>query len=283
MADGKRVIARIDGFAIDCIVNESHQRESDVTSVPTESGTATDNIKKKNRICTIEGIVSDTPAAEMVSERNFTQDDDVVTTQAACDTLESAWDQERTVVVETPMFTYKNCAIKSLTMPRDAKTGRALKFTATFEEIRIRQTLRLTVAVVRVADSRALPKKPLGKKAGKNINNERYLTRKGDTAYITQYGTYKGNGSSTPMDFKEFTEKQEAAFGDKIQAALKRGDFAAADAARDQAQNLENQYRSREGLATDAQFADDHPVLNFFTGLTNPLAFNRQNAFEQSL
>lgn len=259
-----RKIARIDGFAIDCIVSESHERESDVTSLPVEDGSnITDNIRPKNRTCSIEGIVSDTPAGDLSSERDVTQDDSVVTTQAACDTLESAWAQSRTVVVETPFMTYPRMAIKSLTMPRDAKTGRALKFSVKFEEIRIRQTIRVSVAaIVRSVDSRASAKKPMGKKAGKNVNNKRYQVHKGDTAYVTNYGTFKEAAGDHPLSFREFTTQQEQRlFNQGVKAGL-AGNQAGVDNATAQAVKLEEAYHSREGLSKANDFAEDHPYVS---------------------
>lgn len=189
MAGEKRFIPRIDGFAIDAIESESHERASDITQIPVEDGAdVSDNITLQNRRATIQGLVTDTPSGDMIAERNLTQDEAVITTQAACDTLESAWEQKRTVTVETEFKTYKAMVIKSLVMPRDSKTGRALKFTVQFEEIRIRQTVRKTILLR--SDVRAVPKKKVAQKPPAPVGPTNKLvgpTQKGDRQVFGRY------------------------------------------------------------------------------------------------
>lgn len=203
MAAGQRFIPRIDGFAIDCIVSENHERESDVTELPVEDGADTsDNIKPKNRRCSIEGIVTDTPSGDMVAERTNTQDAAVISTQAACEVLESAWAQGRTVSVETEFKTYKSMAIKSLSMPRDSKTGEAFKFSATFEELRIRKTLRVNVKILRI-DTRVAPIAKKGPKVTTPVTQftkSPFLNQETNRVSTSKYNQYVAAGGKLSKD-----------------------------------------------------------------------------------
>lgn len=249
--DGKRFIPRINGFAIDCIRNENHERESDITDVPVETGAnLTDNIKPKNRKCSIEGIVSDTPNDEFDVER-LTLDPAMLPSQAACDMLEEAWANSRTVTVETGFRTYQRMAIQKLSMPRDSTTGRALNFSIAFEEIRVRTAERVTVALLPV-DGRVAAKKKAGTKgataAPKNINNAPYIVNKGDTQFNTEYGQYVGGGGKMTED--EFV-KQKVQSGKLNQAEIDK---------------LAREQQLHE-VTKAPQILQDHPLATSFFGL----------------
>ncbi len=161
----KTFITRIGGYAIDCVVSESHEAESDVTAFPVERGAdVNDNVRRKSRKLTIEGIVSDTPIGEIAVERDNAQGAGVLSSAAALNVLDDFWSNGTPVVVETAIRTYPSMVLSTFSVPRDKDTGRALRFSGSFTELRIRENRR-TVILVR-PDVRA---QGAGKLGGKSV------------------------------------------------------------------------------------------------------------------
>ena len=141
----------IGDLALDCTVTETHTATSTVTKHPVESGSnITDHIRPDPVQLSITGIVSDTPigarevqrAIEIggVSVQIKQQETPTSPTgfgRAAWSKLDAMRLAAKPVTVLTRDKKYESMAIVSLTVPKEAKTGGALYFTAQFEQVRI--------------------------------------------------------------------------------------------------------------------------------------------------
>lgn len=170
MADEKRFITRIGGYAIDCVITETHERESDVTAFAVEEGSdVNDNVKRKSKTLSMEGIVSDTPVGEIAIERDATQGPGVMASDVAMIVLEDFWESGEPIVVETKRKTYQSMVLSKFTITVDKDTGRALKFSGSFTEMRIRKNERTIVLVrpdVRVQKKAKLGNQPINYAGG---------------------------------------------------------------------------------------------------------------------
>jgi hypothetical protein len=137
--------ALIDDFIIDCVVQETHALESEITEFPRESGgNVSDNIRPKPVVVTMECIVSDTPLDPVIRFRK----DGQVPTDDAYALLKSIRQDRRVVEIVTSLDTYANMGLETLSIPRASGRGDELRFTATFKQVQIvenRRTVRVAV------------------------------------------------------------------------------------------------------------------------------------------
>ena len=149
---------RIAGFLIDASVSENHSRNSDVTSYPVEeSGDITDNIRNLPIEITIDGIVSDSPLNDVALERS----DGALPSEDALALFEKIYADREPVTIISSLMPYTNMAMKTLTIPKDSRTGKALRFSVVFKQIELITNNRTTIIV---ASPRAKPKVDLGSK-----------------------------------------------------------------------------------------------------------------------
>lgn len=141
----------IGDLALDCTVTETHTATSTVTEHPVESGAnITDHIRPEPVQLSITGIVSDTPigAREVqraikiggVSVQIKQQETPTSPTgfgRAAWSKLDAMRLAAKPVTVLTRDKKYESMALVSLSVPKEAKTGGALYFTAQFKQVRI--------------------------------------------------------------------------------------------------------------------------------------------------
>jgi hypothetical protein len=136
----------IDGYLIDASLTETHKLSSNVTKYPVESGAKiTDHISNEPREVTIEGIVSDTPIGNVATVRasataSPTGSLDFLPSDEALAKLEALWESREPVPIQTTLAggkSYENMALMDLDIPVDETTGHALRFTATFQQIKI--------------------------------------------------------------------------------------------------------------------------------------------------
>jgi hypothetical protein len=152
-------VISIAGYIIDAAISEEHTLDSEVTEFPVESGSnVTDNVRPLPATVVIEGVVSDTPIEGMVAVRSAST---TLPSQEALDLLLRIRADREPVAVETSLRRYETMVLESLSIPRDAETGHALRFSATFREIIIVVNERTTV---KVATPLAGKKKKLGAK-----------------------------------------------------------------------------------------------------------------------
>lgn len=140
---------RINGYPIDCALEERLTYEADVTDLDVESGSdVTDHIRPKQPILEFDGLVSDTPLGEVATDPSRQTDAGAPTpSRDAFDRFRTIHEAAQTVVVECSYGKFDSMAMTSLTPSRTSETAKAFKFTATFKRIRIRENRRTTVKV----------------------------------------------------------------------------------------------------------------------------------------
>ncbi len=158
----------IDDYLIDVTINEDHRFESEITEYPVESGSSvSDNIRPKPLVVTMEGLVSNTPLADMAKNRGI-----IPPAEAALSALGSAgagalrrassgvktseeayahflkiWDRREPVTIRTSLGTFENMALESLSFPRTGGEHDGLRFSASFKQIKIVSNKRVKVAI----------------------------------------------------------------------------------------------------------------------------------------
>jgi hypothetical protein len=136
----------IDGFVIDAGVSETPEFDLDVTDHPVETGASiTDHSLVRPVILSIEGIITDTPIGLIAESR---EESGVLPTNDGFQKLLDIKDAREPVTIVTSLKTFKNMVMQSLTVPRDASTGDALIFRATFKQIRLVTNARTTIPVL---------------------------------------------------------------------------------------------------------------------------------------
>lgn len=196
--------AKIDTIELDAAISESHTGEVEVTEHPVEQGAnVSDHARRKPETLSIEGVVSNTPISRKQNKRAIQSQGKQFTTTAEADTVqgqpgmaESAYtkllflkDNAKLITVVTKLRTYSNMVLKHLNVPRDARTGEVLRFTAQFLEIKIVQNRTVVLPVELPA---AKPKSNRGKQVAKPADNPepyRSAAKSGSDALgITQAG-----------------------------------------------------------------------------------------------
>jgi hypothetical protein len=148
----------IDGYPIDAALSEEHSFDNEVTAHPVERGAdVTDHVRARPIVVSIEGLVSDTPIGAIAGLRA----PDVLPSDDAFARLRDLRDRREPVTIETSLQVFRNMVLQSLSVPRDARNGDALRFRATFQQVRLVVTER---TVVDVAVPRAAKKVNRGTK-----------------------------------------------------------------------------------------------------------------------
>lgn len=166
---------RIDGFAIDCALRETHRFEAEVTKYPIESGSkVADNVQPNPIAVTIEGIVSDNPMPGPIANERGDQGDGQPLahkpSEDAAAFLQVVFDAREPVEINTSLQTYADMIMTSLEIPRDAETGHALSFTAEFEQAKFVTNNRATIKVAPPKQTGLGAKKDLGNKPTFDLN-----------------------------------------------------------------------------------------------------------------
>lgn len=155
---GTKKNLQIAQIEVDVSVSETHETDCDVTENPVESGAnVTDHVQVKPARLTIEGLVSDTPIKFLQGIRDLFDDNRSRKTYEELLTIQTA---REPIDVITGLKQYSNMILKTLTVPRNSDTGRALRFTAIFQEVRIVDSSSISIAV---SDSQFQKKSTLGK------------------------------------------------------------------------------------------------------------------------
>ena len=160
---------------LDATLSESHTSEVETTEHPLETGASVaDHLRPKPEAITLEAVISDDAPPDATSlPENVEQavGDSPAVTLSVRRThqpgrAKQAWqhlleikDSGELVTVATYLRDYTNMALVSLSSSRDAKTGSALRFTATFRRLTF-----VSLKTLRVAVEKAVPKQNLGKK-----------------------------------------------------------------------------------------------------------------------
>jgi len=162
-------VIRIDGYAIDIAVRETHRFSGEVTKYPRETGSkGADSVVLDPDAVTLECIVSDTPLpGPMAAERGDTGDGLDLATIPSDDAfafLQLVRSNAEPVQVVTSRQTYDDMVLTSLEVTEDGETGHALSFTAEFEKAVFFTNNRTTVKVA--------PPKQTGLGAKKDFGNK---------------------------------------------------------------------------------------------------------------
>jgi len=205
--------AEIGVLTLDASINETHQRNSIVTSNAIEDGTTIqDHIKLEPITLQIEGLVSSNPvnfvqtisgtitstAAGVVQDLIPKSTVGGLVSQAtsqvlgsvaglitdtprdprtAFQYLEQLWSFRIPFTVITALRRYENMAIETLSVPRNATTGRSLRFQLGLKEIRKVQSVIVRVPAFKVGVKSATSNVEKGKQASdeaaKNATTEK--------------------------------------------------------------------------------------------------------------
>lgn len=127
-----------DSITLDASISERHSSRLELTRHAIEEGDdPTDHARKLPDVLTLEGLFSNTPVSKAESEaRGNTAPGASGYAQEQEAKLRKVQSDRRAVTITTELRAYKNMVLTSLDIPRDAKTGDAVRFSATFEEIR---------------------------------------------------------------------------------------------------------------------------------------------------
>jgi len=142
---------------VDVAITESHETDCDVTENPVEDGAnITDHVQVKPAKLTIEGLVSDTPIKFLQGLRSLFDDNRSRKTYEELLAIQQA---REPISVITGLKQYENMILKTLTIPRSVDTGRALRFSALFQEVRIVESRTIAIS----SDPQFQNKSSLGK------------------------------------------------------------------------------------------------------------------------
>ena len=145
-------LARIGALELDASISETHTAEVEVTEHPIEKGAnISDHVRAKPENLSIEGVVSNTPVNRAQNARAVKSQGKLLQTTSDVDAIqghpgvaESAYDQLRAlkdsgqlITVVTKLRTYRNMVLRSLSIPRSAKIGDMLQFTAQFIQVNL--------------------------------------------------------------------------------------------------------------------------------------------------
>lgn len=116
---------------LDAAVSVTYSNSADVTSHPVEQGAdVSDHVRAQPLDIKIEGVISNTPIASTATASSGRS------MQAFAELQKLLEDGTPVDIVSGDFFPYKNMVIYALDVPRDARSGDALFFTASLRQIR---------------------------------------------------------------------------------------------------------------------------------------------------
>ena len=190
----------IDGYVIDATITQNHTLPSEVTSHPVQEGSdVTDHVRNLPVSFDCECIVSNTPIGPVAALRGFSQSvgglvggeslpsDDVYAH------LLGVREAREPIVVDTPLQRYSGMILTGLTIPIESSTGDAIKFTATFTQLRLVSVDR---TIVKVAVPRAKKKKNIGHKATKKGTEAGDAKKAQTSRFVTNETSWLGKLTS---------------------------------------------------------------------------------------
>lgn len=174
---------RIAALEVDATLSEVHEAEAEATEHPVETGVVVaDHVILKPRRYRMEGLVTNAPIglSLVALQKRWTAlrtSDPSIDAPFAAErlsavafaTLNGLLEAREFVTVVTPLAKYSDLVLVALSFPRDAHTGDALRFSATFKQVR-----KVTASEVQVQtfspDGPAAPKADLGPQATKTTS-----------------------------------------------------------------------------------------------------------------
>lgn len=159
----------IDGYPMDLAISETHGFEASVTEHPVERGAdMVDHVRARPIEIELECVVSDTPIGAIAADptRQAEGQDAPLPSEDAYARLQAIRDARQPVTIETSLGTWTSMALVMLSVPRSRETTGGLFFTATFRQVRVVETQRVTV---RTAQPNAKRTGRHGHRAGKKV------------------------------------------------------------------------------------------------------------------
>jgi hypothetical protein len=188
-------LATIDTITVDASISEQHNSEVEVTDHQVEQGaTISDHARVRPVTLALECIVSNTPITAQQAQRIVESDGFSFTAtspiqgyrghaEQTFNKLEALRDECRLITVVTALKTYTNMILTSLSVPRNASTGEALRFSATFKSVTLVKNQTTTEKITKTTQGKK--KKSLGKQPTETAPNstklEQTLLLKGTT------------------------------------------------------------------------------------------------------
>jgi hypothetical protein len=133
-----RKIARINGIALDVVISETPDFQSEVTAYPVENGEdISDHVHNQPVLVTIEAVVSGIPI-DLANERG---DDPITQVRAALEELQAS---RQPFVYEGLRFTFRSMIFESLSFPVDLSTGDSLRISASMRRVNKVDVIRVS-------------------------------------------------------------------------------------------------------------------------------------------
>src|SRR3990167_8648307 len=206
MANKPVEFCMVGNYLIDVSIKEDHSFTNDVTSFPVESGgTLSDNIRPKPITVTLEGIVSNSPLGEILTQRKTSVGNDFSTGQVAAaeaySVLVEVWNGREPVTIRTSLATFENMAMTSLTIPKSKESGAALHFTAAFQQITVitnqRKKIRTKTSIRNGHGKRELGQQNCGDAGARSFFWRKGIVAGKEPIYVTEYVFYTSIGANT--------------------------------------------------------------------------------------
>jgi D-ribose pyranose/furanose isomerase RbsD len=171
---GKKEKPKIGVLELDCNISESHEFENQVTAFPIENGSEiTDHVINKPKKITVNGFVTNSPINSLgkIGEIKDAIAGNSGLSQKRVSVaeyeLQSILFNKELVTIVTSLDVYDDMVMTSLSIPKDSKTGDALRFTATFQQIIKITTQNVPIENVKESvENKAQSPVPNGKQAG---------------------------------------------------------------------------------------------------------------------
>lgn len=154
----------VNTLTVDAVLSERHELVSRVSQFPVEDGgNVTDHVLNEPRRVSIEGFVTDTPilAIGEAQLQAIAGAAALLPSLTAFGFLESLRSDRKPITLLTGLKRYDSMVMSSLNIPRDDRTGHALRFSADFVEVQI-----VSIQQVTIPADQLQPGKPTQQGAG---------------------------------------------------------------------------------------------------------------------
>ena len=140
---------------LDASISESHKFTADVTDNPVEGGSVvSDHITLKPIELTIDGMITDSPISFLTGVVDVLSGGES-RSQQGFDALIALRDSRQLFTVQTGLRAYENMAMTSLTIPRRADIGQALRFQMQVRQLTIVESETVDIPPEQVAAANA--------------------------------------------------------------------------------------------------------------------------------
>lgn len=144
-------LADLGSIELDAVLNENQTFNQEATLFPVEDGSdIADNIRNDPSEITVDGLVSDTPVKLFANiDRLVTEGAFSSRSLVSYEKLLEIREKKALCDVVSALRLFSNMVMTSVTIPRSSSTGKALRFSATFRQVRIVNSLKGDLTNVR--------------------------------------------------------------------------------------------------------------------------------------